>query len=226
MLDSHKNGGYVQEWIPILTDEVFDMPKTATKVGPQDHGRRMSLVDFDHAEVQEGYLYELSRGVITVSDVPNLRHFAQINAIRRQIHAYDATHPGRIYSIGSGSECKLLLAGWESERHPDIAIYRTPPPDSENVWAEWVPDVLIEVLSRSSAHRDLVEKREEYFDFGVKEYWIFDADEVEMLVLTRSREKWNERRIRPPKIYRTRLLPGLEFDCSLVFAAADAAENR
>jgi hypothetical protein len=202
------------------------MPKTAIKIGPQDHGRRMSLADFDHAEVQEGHLYELSRGVITVSDVPKLRHLAQINAIRRQVHVYDATNPGRIHAIASGNECKLLLAGWESERHPDLAIYRMPPPETENVWAEWVPDILMEVLSRSSAHRDLVEKREEYFDFGVKEYWIFDADEPEMLVLIRSRGKWTERHIRPPRIYRTRLLPGFDFDCSLVFAAADAANNR
>ena len=38
------------------------MLKAAIKVGPADHGRRMSLADFDHAEVQEGYLYELGRG--------------------------------------------------------------------------------------------------------------------------------------------------------------------
>lgn len=202
------------------------MPKTAIKIGPQDHGRRMSLADFDHAEVQEGYLYELSRGVITVSDVPNLRHLAQVNAIRRQVHSYDIVYPGRIHTIASGSECKLLLAGWESERHPDIAIYRTPPPVRKNVWAVWVPDLLIEVLSRSSEYRDLVENREEYFDFGVKEYWVFDADQSEMLVLVRSRGKWSERRIRPPKIYRTRLLPGLNFDCGLVFDAANAAEDR
>jgi hypothetical protein len=59
------------------------MPKTAIKIGPHDRGRRMSLEDFDHAEGQEGYLYELSRGVITVMDVPNPRHLAQVNAIRR-----------------------------------------------------------------------------------------------------------------------------------------------
>ena len=45
------------------------MLKTRIKVGPKDHGRRMSLADFDHAEVQEGHLYELGRGVIIVSDV-------------------------------------------------------------------------------------------------------------------------------------------------------------
>jgi hypothetical protein len=36
--------------------------KTALKIGPHDHGRRMSLQEFEPVQVQEGYLYELSRG--------------------------------------------------------------------------------------------------------------------------------------------------------------------
>ena len=50
------------------------MGKTIVKIGPADHGRRMSLKEFEHAKVQEGYLYELSRGIITLSDVPNRLH--------------------------------------------------------------------------------------------------------------------------------------------------------
>ena len=65
------------------------MGKMVVKVGPSDHGRRMSLQEFDKAEVQEGYLYELGRGVIVVSDVPAPRHLAMVNAIRRQLMAYD-----------------------------------------------------------------------------------------------------------------------------------------
>ncbi|HKA53672.1 MAG TPA: hypothetical protein VKJ47_08415 [Candidatus Binatia bacterium] len=43
--------------------------KTATKVTPADHGRRMSLADFEFAEVQEGYVYGLS---LTYSTIQNL----------------------------------------------------------------------------------------------------------------------------------------------------------
>jgi hypothetical protein len=50
------------------------MSKSATKIGPADHGRRTSLEEFEQAEEQEGYLYELSRGIITVSDLPNRLH--------------------------------------------------------------------------------------------------------------------------------------------------------
>ena len=80
------------------------MSKIAFKVGPKDHGRRMSLDEFDHAEGQEGYCYELSRGVITVVDVPNPRHFAQVGAIQDQLYSYKLANPGRIHLIGGGAD--------------------------------------------------------------------------------------------------------------------------
>jgi len=52
---------------------------TASKlrVGPADHGRRLTLADFLDAEEVPGYRYELAKGVIEVSEVPNDPH-AQI----------------------------------------------------------------------------------------------------------------------------------------------------
>jgi hypothetical protein len=61
---------------------------TVTTIGPADHGRRMSLEEFEHAEGQEGHLYELSRGVIIVVDVPRPKHFLLVDAIRKQLSTY------------------------------------------------------------------------------------------------------------------------------------------
>lgn len=38
------------------------MTRTAVKIGPADHGRRMSLADIEQAEAKEGRLYELAGG--------------------------------------------------------------------------------------------------------------------------------------------------------------------
>lgn len=199
------------------------MPKTAIIIGPGDNGRRMRLAEFDHAEVQEGYIHELNRGVIEVSDVPNLPHFAQVNATRRQFAAYDLANPGRIYAIAGGGDCKLLVGAFESERHPDIAIYKSPPPSGKNVWATWIPDILMEIVSASSKFRDSLLKREEYWDFGVREYWLIEAAIRELRVLRRGDDGWIDHIIHPPKLYKTRLLPGFAFDGALVFEAAEAA---
>jgi Uma2 family endonuclease len=198
------------------------MSTQTIKIGPADHGRRMSLADFEHAEVQEGRLYELGRGVITVSDVPGPRHLVQLNAIRRQLHAYDLQHPDKIHTIASGSDCKILLADLESERHPDVAIYKNPPPEGDDFWASWIPEIVMEVVSPGSEQRDYVEKREEYLRFGVREYWIVDAGREEVLVLRRSGGRWVERVLRVADVYRTRLLPDFEFRCEPIFEAARA----
>jgi len=59
----------------------------------------------------------------------------------------------------------------------------------------------------------------------VKEYWIVDADKELLTVLRRRGRRWVEHTYGPAEEYRTRLLPGFEFRCDLVFAAARAAED-
>jgi Uma2 family endonuclease len=197
------------------------MSKTAIKIGPADNGRRMSLEDFEQAEEQGGYLYELSRGIITVSDVPNRLHLFLVAGMRNVLQAYMAIQAGRIQIIAAGNECKLLIGDFESERHPDLALYLTPAPeiDDETLWKVWIPEIEIEVVSRYSRKRDYEEKPEEYLRIGVKEYWIVDAEKQVMVVMRRSRGRWALTTVKPPDIYRTRLLPGLEFSIEAVFDA-------
>jgi Uma2 family endonuclease len=193
-----------------------------TKIGPADHGRHMSLAEFDKAEAKEGYIYELSRGVIIVSEVPNPRHLAQVVAIRQQFSDYRQENPQRFHTIAGSGECKLLVNRLESERHPDVTVYKDPPPD-EDVWSLWILAIVIEVVSPGSETPDYVEKREEYLRYGVGEYWIVDSDKAEMLVLRRAGGEWRERVVRPPEVYRTRRLPGFVFSCEAVFRAAEKA---
>lgn len=196
------------------------MATVITRIGPGDHGRRMALDEFEHAEAADDGLYELGRGVIAVVDVPNPRHQGIVEAIREQLYAYKARHRDRVHAIASGSECKILLEDFQSERHPDLAVYRMPPPaelDGDELWSSWIPELVVEVVSPRSAHRDYNEKPEEYHRFGVREYWIVDPEKRELLAHRRSRGAWNTTIIRPPAIHRTPLLPDLELDLAATF---------
>ena len=199
------------------------MSTTATIIGPADEGRRMSLDDFIHAEGQDGRLYELSRGIVTMVDVPNPRHAKFIHAIRKQLDEHDRLNPGRDLScIAGGGECRLLINDLESDRHPDLAVYKTPPPESDKadeIWSQWIPEIVIEIVSPSSRFRDYQQKPEEYLRFGVQEYWIIDVEEGTMKVLRRSGGRWTERTVKPPEVHKTHLLPGLEFAIASVFEA-------
>ena len=201
------------------------MSKTITRIGLADHGRRMGLDEFVDALGQDGRVYELSRGIVTVVEIPKKRHMLQVAAIRDQLQVYKSLNPGRIEVIAAGNECKLTIRELGSERHPDLAAYLTPPPEEEDdqFWVRWVPEIVVEVVSPSSRTRDYDEKPEEYLRFGVKEYWIVDADIRTLTVLRRSRSRWIETKVVPPSIHRTRLLPGLAFSIESVFKSAGLA---
>lgn len=205
------------------------LTKTAAKpkIGPHQHGRRMSLKAFEFAPVEEGYTAELARGYIVVSEVANYYHGMQIIAINRFLGAYDLTHEGAIHAVFGSMECKLLIPAWESERHPDIAVYLTAPKGRKDrtMWRTWVPELVIEVVSEGSRDRDYTEKRDEYWTLGVKEYWIVDAKLQQALVLRRGRTRWTEKTLGPADACETKLLPGFKLPCRAVFEAGGEGEE-
>jgi Uma2 family endonuclease len=196
--------------------------KSSPPIGPRQHGRRMSLRAFEFAKVEDGWLAELARGYVVVSEVPSYDHAMQLVVINQALWQYNATHPGTIHAILGGGDCKLLIPSLESERHPDVSVYLTAPRGRRDrtIWRTWVPELTIEVVSESSRDRDYTEKRDEYWVLGVKEYWIVDAKLGQVLVLKRGRSRWTERTLGPDGVCETKLLPGFRLPCRAVFDAA------
>jgi hypothetical protein len=201
--------------------------KTKRTIGPRQHGCRMSLKSFEFAKVEDGWLVELARGYLVVSEVANYYHGMQIIAINRPLRLYDATHPGTIHAILGSLECKLLIPKLESERHPDIAVYLTAPkgPKNRTMWRTWIPELAIEVVSDSSRDRDYTEKRDEYWAIGIREYWIVDAKLEQVLILKRGRSQWTEKKLGPADVCETKLLPGFKLSCREVFASAEERDE-
>lgn len=183
---------------------------TRTIIGPADHGRRMTLDEFSKAEFVEGWLYELSRGVVDVTEVPGINHGRIVYRISQMFGRYEVSHPGVINYRAGGAECRIRLPTMQSDRHPDHAVYLSEEPSEKGIWTRWVPDIAIEVVSRGSKKRDFVLKYEEYLQFGVREYWILDPNTRKLHVFTRSIDVWKETEVAGNSIYRTHLLPGLE----------------
>jgi Uma2 family endonuclease len=179
----------------------------------------MSLKAFEFAAIEDGWLCELARGYLVVSEVANYYHGMQIIAINRPLWAYDAAHPGTIHAILGSLECKLLIPKFDSERHPDIAVYLTAPKGRRDrtMWRTWIPDLTIEVVSETSRDRDYTEKRDEYWALGVKEYWIVDAKLEQVLILKRGRSQWIEKTLGPGDSCETKLLPGFKLPCQSIF---------
>jgi Uma2 family endonuclease len=183
---------------------------TRQRIGPADHGRRMTLEEFLEADFEGGWLYELARGVIDVTEVPGINHGRIVDRVTEMFVVYRISHPGFINYRAGGGECRLRLPGMQSDRHPDQAIYLFPPPPGPKPWTRWVPQIVVEVVSEGGEERDYVEKREEYLRIGVTEYWILDPALRVMRVLQRAGDVWDEVVVPAGAMHRTPLLPGLE----------------
>ncbi len=196
---------------------VIDKPATTTAsppkpllVGPENHGLAMPFEGFIEADFVEGWLYELARGIVVVTEVPGIHHGRIVARVTETFVLYDVSHRGIINYRAGGGECSIRLPGMKSDRHPDQAIYLFPDPKGPGVWTRWAPQIVVEVVSASGGDRDYVEKREEYLRIGVLEYWILDPKRRRMLVLARMGDVWEESVLNDEAIHRTDLLPGLE----------------
>ena len=68
-------------------------------------------------------------------------------------------------------------------REPDVGFYATAHLDRLDGPIAGPPDLAVEVLSPDSVQRDRVQKRVEYAEAGIGEYWIVDPVACDVLVL-------------------------------------------
>src|SRR3954466_13897671 len=156
---------FFRPWSPLMVT-------IGTRIGPADHGRAMTLEEFREAEEVEGYRYELARGVLEVTEVPNDLHGQIVSNLYRALARHDQAQPGLILRYGGAGEFRLWLPGMISGRNPDVAVVlRGTPKDHRG---RRPPALAVEVVSARGESRDYVTKREEYLVYGLREYWVVD----------------------------------------------------
>ena len=65
-------------------------------LGPADHGSRLTLEEFEQTDVEPGYLCELARGVLEVSEVPEDNpHGLMVFWFYQSLGLYHRDHPGK-----------------------------------------------------------------------------------------------------------------------------------
>lgn len=83
-----------------------------------------------------------------------------------------------------------------------------------------VPNLAVEILSRSTARRDCTEKHEIYARAGVEEYWIVDPDRREVAVFSLEGERFGPARVVASGPLPSRLLGDLVLTVEDLFADA------
>jgi Uma2 family endonuclease len=192
------------------------MPRTLLSLTPRDHGRPLTLEEFESASTQEGHRYELIHGKLAVSPLPQLSHECLRKWLERLLDRYAEGNPETINYVQSPARVFVPDTEETTAPEPDVAGYRDFPLDrplAERRWQDVRPLFVIEILSEDTADKDLVRNRDLYLQVpSIREYWILDprvsADRPSLVVYRRRGRQW-QRPINVPAggTYTTRLLP-------------------
>jgi Uma2 family endonuclease len=189
---SGKLGCWLTELIALADDNMITEP--VTFIGPDANGVAMTPEEFDGiSDWDPAYRYELIRGTVVVSPIPSegeagpndeLGHWLRNHQYDHpQGHHIDQTLPGRYIYFPDGSRRRADRVVW-------VGLGRRPEPKQD------VPAIVIEFVSPSKRDwlRDYVEKRDEYREVGVREYWVIDRFRRQMTVFTSTDESHSARR--------------------------------
>jgi Uma2 family endonuclease len=149
---------------------------------------------------------ELLYGRLLVMNAPTLRHQRLVGALYRLLAAFADRAGGETFV----SPVDVDLAD-HSIVQPDV-VYVAPRHSSVlTTRVEGAPELVVEILSPSTARRDVGEKLRLYAEAGVLEYWIVDPVLETFEFLERTGEEF---RVRVPDgaIYRSAIIDGLELD--------------
>ena len=83
---------------------------------------------------------------------------------------------------------------------------------------EAAPDLVVEILSPGTRHRDLGVNRGLYARFGLREYWIVDPDDHTATVLSLTGEEYVPLPVNDDGTIRSAVFPGLDLTVEVVFA--------
>jgi Uma2 family endonuclease len=187
------------------------------KLGPADHGRAVTAEEFESADYERGYRYELIRGRLYVSPVPNAPHDFLKTWLYNNLFLYARDHPAVINYLTTHPRVFLPEEPEKTRPEPDLGAYRDYPlgtPVEERDWRDLEPILVAEVLSQDDPDKDLVRNVELYLEVpSIREYWIIDPREsynLPALVVYRRRGRRWQKPIEVPGggTYTTRLLPG------------------
>lgn len=166
------------------------------------------------AESQPGY-WILIRGVPMPSPSPSRIH--QLLSLRFELLLVEAVLQrglGEVYD--APLDVKLSE---DTVYQPDLMVVLQEHQDRlRETHIEGAPDLIVEILSPSTARMDLWEKRLDYEAAGVQEYWVVDPDSRTVELYAREGGRLIPvDRARGTGVLRSRLLPHLVVDVERLF---------
>jgi Uma2 family endonuclease len=186
------------------------------RLGLADHGKRLRVSEFECAEYEDGYKYELIDGRLYVSpQAQEPENRLELWLFRKLLNFVD-DHPEIINHASNKARVIIPGSRGRTTPEPDVAAYADYPLDEplgRVKWEDVSPILVAEVLYASDPYKDLVRNVGLYLRVpSVREFWILDArdspNEPILIVRRRHGRGWLVREYRYGETYRTKVLPG------------------
>ena len=171
----------------------------------------------DYERLPEGAPYQLICGELIMSPSPNLFHQEIIANIDRTLGVFiHKNKPGKLIM----APMDLRLSD-QDVYQPDLTFIRTENVAQLNPRGRLtvIPDLVIEILSPSTAYYDFTRKKAMYCECGIEEYWIVDPEVETIEIMVKDGMYYRtESLLRKPAMLHSAMFPGFSMKMEEVFA--------
>jgi Uma2 family endonuclease len=191
-----------------------------TALGLESNGVLMTPEDFDAIEdYDENYRYELVNGVLVLNPIPLPEEMGPNELLGRLLLNYQEDHPQ-----GAALDFTLpqqYVRTATSRRLADRLIWtglgRLPNRRRD------LPSIAVEFVSagRRNRQRAYVDKRRDYAEARIPEYWIIDRFQRTLSVIHNRPTGQEEQAFGVDQVYESPLLPGFKVPLARLLEAAD-----
>lgn len=169
----------------------------------------------DYVLLPEDRRYEIVDGELLLTPAPTPYHQTVAMRVGFILHSFvEREQRGQIFI----APCDVVLSRFDVLQ-PDIFFISAERGSiiGEKYISE-APDLVVEVLSPSTADRDQVAKARQYAKFGVREMWITDPEAHTIEVFVNSPEGFRREALYAgADVLRSPIIPGLEIPLDRVF---------
>lgn len=159
---------------------------------------------------EDGFKYDVEEGVMRVAPSASSDHGSAQGGFIQALRNYLDDHPvGRAFV-----EVDIFLPDGGDPLRPDVSFVSRERSAIVKQHIHGTPDLVCEVLSDSTAARDLGVKAERYLKCGVAEYWIIDPRNRTVQAWVFRKDSWEKRTGDAPV---SELLPGFTAAAARIF---------
>jgi Uma2 family endonuclease len=171
----------------------------------------------DYERLPEGAPYQLIGGELIMSPSPNLFHQDILTKLDRTLGVFIEKH-----GLGKFIVAPMdLRLGDHDVYQPDLSFVRKEnvPLLDKHARLTVIPDLVIEILSPSTAYYDFTRKKTMYCEAGIQEYWIVDPEDETIEIMVKDGPFYRtEALLRKPALLESALFPGFSVKLEEIFA--------